>query len=92
MIELAEFCEKVGFQDVLSEKCHEYLVEKESIGIQIQKPMGMLLRFLRMCLANGEPLDHASKVPLSIGMNRMSMKPLAITITALRKFGDSCSI
>lgn len=61
MIELAEFCEKAGFQNVLSERCYEYLVEKESIGIQIRKPMGMLLRFLRMCLVNGEPLDYASK-------------------------------
>lgn len=61
MIGLAEFCEKAGFQNALSERCHEYLVEKESVGVQVQKPMGMLLRFLRMCLANGEPLDHASK-------------------------------
>ena len=61
MIGLVEFCEKAGFQNVLSEKCHEYLVEKETIGVQTQKPMGMLLRFLRMCLANGEPLDHVSK-------------------------------
>ena len=61
MIGVAEFCEKAGFQNILSEMCHEYLVEKESIGVQIQKPMGMLLRFLRMCLATGEPLDYASK-------------------------------
>lgn len=61
MIGLAEFCEKAGFQNVLSEKCHEYLVEKESIGVEIQKPMQMLLRFLRMCLTEGEPLDYASK-------------------------------
>lgn len=61
MIGLTEFCEKAGFRNLLSEKCYEYLAEKESIGIQIKKPMGMLLRFLRMCLANEEPLDHASK-------------------------------
>lgn len=61
MIELVEFCEKAGFQNVLSERCYEYLVEKENIGVQIQKPMGMLLRFLRMCLVNGEPLNYASK-------------------------------
>ena len=61
MICLTEFCEKAGFQNVLSVRCHEYLVEKESAGIQIQKPMGMLLRFLRMCLESGEPLDYASK-------------------------------
>lgn len=61
MIGLVEFCEKAGFQNVLSERCHEYLVEKETIGVQTQKPMGMLLRFLRMCFANGEPLDHVSK-------------------------------
>ena len=61
MIGQVEFYEKVGFQNILSERCYEYLVEKETIGVQIQKPMGMLLRFLRMCLANGEPLDHASK-------------------------------
>ena len=57
MIGQVEFYEKVGFQNILSEMCYEYLVEKETIGVQIQKPMGMLLRFLRMCLANGEPLD-----------------------------------
>ena len=61
MIGQVEFYEKAGFQNILSERCYEYLVEKETIGVQIQKPMGMLLRFLRMCLANGEPLDHASK-------------------------------
>ena len=61
MIGQVEFYEKVGFQNILSEMCYEYLVEKETIGVQIQKPMGMLLRFLRMCLANGEPLDYASK-------------------------------
>ena len=54
MIGQVEFYEKVGFQNILSERCYEYLVEKETIGVQIQKPMGMLLRFLRMCLANGE--------------------------------------
>lgn len=43
MIGLAEFCEKAGFQNALSERCHEYLVEKESVGVQVQKPMGMLL-------------------------------------------------
>lgn len=61
MIGQVEFYEKAGFQNILSERCYEYLVEKETIGVQIQKPMGMLLRFLRMCLANGEPLDYASK-------------------------------
>lgn len=61
MIGQVEFYEKVGFQNILSERCYEYLVEKETIGVQIQKPMGMLLRFLRMCLANGKPLDYASK-------------------------------
>lgn len=61
MITLDEFCGKAGFQNVLSEKCHEYLIEKECVGVQIQKPMRMLLRFLRMCAAKGEPLDHASK-------------------------------
>ena len=61
MIGQVKFYEKAGFQNILSERCYEYLVEKETIGVQIQKPMGMLLRFLRMCLANGEPLDHASK-------------------------------
>ena len=53
MIGQVEFYEKAGFQNILSERCYEYLVEKETIGVQIQKPMGMLLRFLRMCLANG---------------------------------------
>ena len=61
MIGQVEFYEKAGFQNILSERCYEYLVEMETIGVQIQKPMGMLLRFLRMCLANGEPLDYASK-------------------------------
>ncbi len=61
MITLDEFCDKAGFQNVLSEKCYEYLIEKESVGTQIQKPMQMLLRFLRMCLDKGEPLDYASK-------------------------------
>ena len=46
MIGQVEFYEKVGFQNILSERCYEYLVEKETIGVQIQKPMGMLLRFL----------------------------------------------
>ena len=36
MIGLVEFCEKAGFQNVLSERCHEYLVEKETIGVQTQ--------------------------------------------------------
>lgn len=61
MITLDEFCGKAGFRNVLSEKCYEYLIEKESVGVQTQKSMQMLLRFLRMCDAKGEPLDYASK-------------------------------
>jgi integrase len=55
------FSEKAGFNDVLAQKCHDYLCEKEDSGIQIKKPMQILLRFLRMCQVSGEPLDHASK-------------------------------
>lgn len=91
MIGQVEFYEKVGFQNILSERCYEYLVEKETIGVQIQKPMGMLLRFLRMCLANGNHWIMPPKARLSAGMKRISMKLLATIITVPQKSGDSCS-
>lgn len=40
MIGQVEFYEKAGFQNILSERCYEYLVEKETIGVQIQKSDG----------------------------------------------------
>lgn len=56
------FSKKAGFDEVLTQKCHDYLCVKETSGIQIEKPMQILLRFLRMCQSCGAPLDHASKV------------------------------
>ncbi len=70
MMNLKQFCEKAGFQDTLSVKCHEYLQEKESVGVKVEKPMMILMRFLRMCHAYGDPLDSASKT----SVERWNMK------------------
>lgn len=61
MMEKQQFLDKVGFEDTLSVKCFDYLYEKEIVGLKIEKPTQLLLRFLRMCLTQNHPLDHASK-------------------------------
>ncbi len=92
MMNLKQFCKKAGFQDTLSVKCYEYLQEKESIGVKAEKPMMILMRFLRMCHACGDPLDSASKT----SVERWNMKDPnetreTITIEQL-KCGDLCDI
>ena len=89
MIGQVEFYEKAGFQNILSERCYEYLVEKETIGVQIQKPMGMLLRECVLQTVNHWIMPP--KARLSAGMKRISMKLLATIITVPQKSGDSCS-